>query len=280
MKRFIALCTATLFFGCASAEIPQTQGTTLDTQTVEDAYVVCKSRVDSNPEAVRLTKSFVLGQNKNDHYLEKTANESYVTDDQVFDLYSYHNKLDICREKVVEGLQAIDKEYATLVSNYFSEDDKITDAVVNKEITIGEANRKVTISEYVFSLKGYAMKEQRPQSHRLLAHPLRLVQKRPAVKIQVDPLLVIKTNPFELKQITLQNIATAISARTDHALTIDDPLPWDLVANGQSCQSKADGACGTANLASNLTVTGDITGRNLLDQGIDALVEHADLLSR
>ena len=163
MKRFIALFTATLFFGCAPPDIPQTQGTTLDTQSVDGAYVVCKSRVDSSPEAVRLTKAFVLGQNKNDHYLEKTANESYVTDEQIFDLYSYHNKLDTCRVKAVEGLQAIDTKYATLVSDYFSEDDKITDAVVNKEITIGEANRKVTTSEYAFSLKGYAMKGQRAQ---------------------------------------------------------------------------------------------------------------------
>ena len=163
MKRFIALFTTALLFGCASSGIHQTLGTTLGTQAVEDAYVECKSNVDSTPEAVRLTKFFVLGQNKSEHYLEKTANERHVTDEQIFDLYSYHRKLDLCRAQAVEGLQAIDKEYATLVSDYFSDDDKITSAVVSKEISIGEANRKVTMSEYAFSLKSKVMKKQRAQ---------------------------------------------------------------------------------------------------------------------
>ena len=111
---------------------------------------------------MRLSESFVLGKNRNINYLEKTANESYATDEQISDIHSYRTHLRICRAKAVENLQTFDKEYATLVSDYFFEDDKITADVVNKKITIGAANRKVTKSEYYFSLKGYDIKEQSP----------------------------------------------------------------------------------------------------------------------
>jgi hypothetical protein len=49
--------------------------------------------------------------------------------------------------------------YAKLVSDYFTKDDEITADVVNKKTTIGKANRKVTQSEYSFSLKGYDIKK-------------------------------------------------------------------------------------------------------------------------
>jgi hypothetical protein len=159
MKSFIALFAIALLPGCiAPSESPTSQ----DMLIVEQAYALCKGTADSSPEAMRLSESFVLGKNRNINYLGKTANESYATDEQISDIHSYRTHLKICRAKAVEDLQTFDKEYATLVSDYFFEDDKITADVVNKKIAIGEANRKVTKSEYYFSLKGYDMKEQSP----------------------------------------------------------------------------------------------------------------------
>ena len=156
MKSFVALFVAALLPGCvAPGESPTSQ----DTLVVEKAYALCKSTADSSPEAMRLSESFVLGKNRNANYLEKTANESYATDKQISDIHNYRTNLKICRAKAIEDLQTFDKEYATLVSDYFSEDDKITADVVNTRITIGEANRKVTKSEYYFSLKRYDLKE-------------------------------------------------------------------------------------------------------------------------
>jgi hypothetical protein len=158
MKKFVALFVAALLSACATSAVDQTPQINQTTQAVEQAYALCKSAVDASPEAMRLSEAFVLGNNKNNNYLEKTANTSYATDKQVSDIHSYHADLKICRDQAVKDLQAFDEKYAKLVSDYFTANDKITAAVVNKKITIGEANKKVTKSEYAYSLKGYDLK--------------------------------------------------------------------------------------------------------------------------
>jgi hypothetical protein len=100
--------------------------------------------VVASPVAMRLSESLCVGQKKECQLLEKTANESDATDKQISDIHSYRADLKICRDKAVEDLQTVDTEYAKLVSDYFTANDKITAEVVNKKITIGEANRKVT----------------------------------------------------------------------------------------------------------------------------------------
>ena len=106
--------------------------------------------MDATPEAMRLSKYFVLGKSKNDSYLEKIAIESYVTDAQITDLYTYRDNLKFCRDKAVNDLKTFNMGYGLLVSDYFDKDYKITADAVNKRITIGEANRKITQSEYSF----------------------------------------------------------------------------------------------------------------------------------
>jgi hypothetical protein len=156
MNPFIALLAVVLFSGCATpVQMDQ------DTQAVEQAYALCKGTVDSTLGAIRLSEYFVLGKNKNTNYLEKIAHEVYATDEQISDMEDYHAELKICRDKAVDDLQEINAEYALLTSDYFTEDDKITVDVVKKKITIGEANRKVTKSEYYFSLKGYDIMKSR-----------------------------------------------------------------------------------------------------------------------
>ena len=161
MKSFIVLLAAALLSGCATPAEEQTLQMNQNMLVVEQAYASCKSTVDSSPEATRLSDFFVLGKNKSTNYLEKTANKNYASDEQISDIHNYHARLKDCRVEAVKDLQTVDKEYATLVSDYFFEDDKITADVVNKKITIGEANRKVTKSEYYFSLQSYGLKEQR-----------------------------------------------------------------------------------------------------------------------
>lgn len=95
----------------------------------------------------------MLGKNKSTNYLEKIADESYATDEQLADIHDYHADLTICRDKAVDGLQEVNADYAVLASEYFTEDDKITADVVEKKLTRGEANRKVQELEYYFSLK-------------------------------------------------------------------------------------------------------------------------------
>ena len=124
-----------------------------DTKAVELAYALCKGKVDSAIAALRLSEYFVLGKNKSTNYLEKIADESYATGEQLIDVHDYHADLTICRDKAVDVLQEVNADYAVLVSEYFTEDDKITADVVKKKLTIGEANRKVNESEYYFSLK-------------------------------------------------------------------------------------------------------------------------------
>ena len=124
-----------------------------DTKAVELAYALCKGKVDSAIAALRLSEYFVLGKNKSTNYLEKIADESYATGEQLIDVHDYHADLTICRDKAVDGLQEVNADYAVLVSEYFTEDDKITADVVEKQRTIGEANRKVNKSEYYFSRK-------------------------------------------------------------------------------------------------------------------------------
>ena len=155
MKSLVFLIVVVMLSGCVSPAKDRTLQMNLDTQVIEQSYALCKNRVDSTPEAIRLSEYFVLGKNKNANYLEKTANENYATDQQISDIHSYHANLSICRDKAVFDLQKVNMNYAKLVSDYFTKDDKITAAVVNKKTTIGEANRKVTQSEYYFSLKGY-----------------------------------------------------------------------------------------------------------------------------
>ena len=156
MKPFIALLAVVLFSGCAT---PVQMGQ--ETQAVEQAYALCKGTIDSTLGVIRLSEYFVLGKNKNTNYLEKIAHEVYATDEQISDMEDYHAELKICRDKAVDDLQEINAEYALLASDYFTEDDKITVDVVKKKITIGEANRKVTKSEYYFSLKGYDIMKSR-----------------------------------------------------------------------------------------------------------------------
>jgi len=153
MKPFIALLAVVLLAGCATSAENKTVQMNQDTKAVEQAYALCKGKVDSSSEALRLSESFVLGKNKSTNYLEKIADESYATDEQVSDIHVYHADLTICRDKAVDDLQVIDTDYAVLASEYFTEDDKITADVVEKKLTIGEANRKVNKSEYYFSLK-------------------------------------------------------------------------------------------------------------------------------
>jgi hypothetical protein len=160
MKSFVALFAAALLPGCVATTEGPTPQMNHDTLVVEQAYALCKNTADSSPEAMRLSESFVLGKNKSANYLEKATNENYATDEQISDIRNYRTNLKICRAKAVEDLQTFDKEYATLVSDYFFEDDKISTDIVNKKITIGEANRKITKSEYYFSLKGYDIKGQ------------------------------------------------------------------------------------------------------------------------
>jgi hypothetical protein len=159
MKPFIALFAAVLLAGCVAPADNQTLQKEQDTKTVEQAYALCKSTVDATPEAMRLSEYFVLGKNRDANYLAKIAHKSYATDEQIADIHKYHTGLKICRDKAVDDLQPVDNDYAILVTDYFTEDDKITAEVVNKKITIGEANRKVKKSEYYYSLKGYDLKE-------------------------------------------------------------------------------------------------------------------------
>ena len=153
MKPFIALLAVVLLAGCATSAENQTVQMNQDTKAVEQAYALCKGKVDSAIAALRLSESFVLGKNKSTNYLEKIADESYATDEQVADIHDYHADLIICRDKAVDSLQDINADYVVLVSKYFTEDDKITADVVEKKLTIGEANRKVNKLEYYFSLK-------------------------------------------------------------------------------------------------------------------------------
>jgi hypothetical protein len=153
MKPFSALLAVVLLAGCATSAEKQTVQMNQDSKAVEQAYALCKGKVDSAIEALRLSESFVLGKNKSSNYLEKIADESHATDEQISDIHDYHADLTLCRDKAVDGLQEINADYAVLASEYFTEDDKITADVVEKKITIGEANRKVNKLEYYFSLK-------------------------------------------------------------------------------------------------------------------------------
>ena len=153
MKLSFALLAFVLLAGCATSAENKTVHMNLDKKAVEQAYALCKGKVDSTLEAMRLSESFVLGKNKSINYLKKIADESYATDEQISDIYVYHADLTVCRDKAVDDLQDINTDYAVLVSEYFTEDDKITADVVEKKLTIGEANRKVNKSEYYFSLK-------------------------------------------------------------------------------------------------------------------------------
>ena len=155
MKSSVPLIVAALLSGCVATADNKTLQFNQDTQVIEQTYALCKNKVDSTPEAIRLSEYFVLGKNKNGNYLEKTANESYATDQQISDIHSYHANLGICRDKAVVDLQSANTNYAKIVSDYFTKDDEITAGVVNKKTTIGEANRKVTQSEYHFSLKAF-----------------------------------------------------------------------------------------------------------------------------
>jgi len=159
MKQLAALFAAVLLSGCVVPAVNQTLQTPQNTQAVEQAYALCKSEADATPVAMRLSEYLVLGKSKNTNYLEKIAHKSYATDEQIADIHSYHAGLNLCRAEAVDDLQAVDMGYAMLVSAYFTEDDEITADIINKEITIGEANSKVTKSEYAFSLKAYNMKK-------------------------------------------------------------------------------------------------------------------------
>jgi hypothetical protein len=153
MKPFIALLAVVLLAGCVTSAEKQTVPRNQETKAVQQAYALCKGKVDSTLAAMRLSESFLLGKNKSTNYLEKIDDESYATDEQVADIHDYHAELTICRDKAVDGLQEGNADYAVFVSEYFSEDDKITADVVEKKLTIGEANRKVNKLEYYFSLK-------------------------------------------------------------------------------------------------------------------------------
>jgi hypothetical protein len=153
MKPFIALLAVVLLAGCATSAENQTVQMNQGTKAVKQAYALCKGNVDSTLAGMRLSESFVLGKNKSSNYLEKIVDESYATDEQLVDIHVYHADLTICRDKAVDDLRDINADYAVLVSEYFTEDDKITADVVEKKLTIGEANKKVNKSEYYFSLK-------------------------------------------------------------------------------------------------------------------------------
>jgi hypothetical protein len=159
MKQLVALFAAVLLSGCVVPAANQTLQTPQNTQAVEQAYALCKSVADSSPVAIKLSEYLVLGKSKNTNYLEKIAHKSYATGEQIADIQSYQADLNLCRAKAVDDLQAVDRDYAMLASAYFTEDDKITADVINKKITIGEANCRVTKSEYAFSLKAYNMKK-------------------------------------------------------------------------------------------------------------------------
>jgi len=158
MKRVVTLFVIVFLTGCVAPAVNQSLHMSQGTQAVEHSYAVCKSTVDATPEAMRLSKYFVLGKSKNDSYLEKIAIESYVTDAQITDLYTYRDNLKFCRDKAVNDLKTFNMDYGLLVSDYFDKDDKITADAVNKRITIGEANRKITQSEYSFSVKEFDLK--------------------------------------------------------------------------------------------------------------------------
>jgi hypothetical protein len=153
MNLFIALLAFVLLAGCATSAENKTVQMNQDTKAIEQAYALCKGKVDSTLAAMRLSESFVLGKNKSINYLKKIADESYATDEQISDIHDYHADLTICRDNAVDGLQEVNADYAVLVSEYFTEDNKITADVVEKKLTIGAANRKVNKSEYYFSLK-------------------------------------------------------------------------------------------------------------------------------
>ena len=146
--------------GCTALTVDQSVQTAPETKAVEYSYALCKNKVDSIPEAMRLSEYFVLGKNKKGQYLEKITDDSYATDEQISDIDTYHGSLKICRDKAVDDLQTFNMDYAMIVSAYFSKDDKITADVVSKKITIGEANRRVTESEYYFGLGEYGLKKR------------------------------------------------------------------------------------------------------------------------
>jgi hypothetical protein len=153
MNLFIALLAFVLLAGCATSAENKTVQMNQDTKAIEQAYALCKGKVDSTLAAMRLSESFVLGKNKSINYLKKIADESYATDEQISDIHDYHADLTICRDKAVDDMLEVNADYAVIVSEYCTEDDKITADVIEKKITIGEANRKVNKLEYSFSLK-------------------------------------------------------------------------------------------------------------------------------
>lgn len=159
MKLYAALCATALLSGCITSNEDQSSHKKQDTQSVEQSYALCKSAVDSTPEALRIAEFLILGQKWDANDLKKTTNKSFATDRQIADIQKYHERLEICRDKAIDELQAINESYATLVKDYFKTDDKITADLVNKKITIEEANREVTKSAYYYALKSYDLME-------------------------------------------------------------------------------------------------------------------------
>ena len=156
MKMFVILLVAAILMsGCVAPAAEQTQQNVPETQFVEQAYALCKSTVDATPEAIRLSKFFVLGKNKHEDYLGKITDDRYVTDAQISDIRTYQANLKVCRDQAVKDLQMHNNDHAKLAAEYFREDSRITADIVARKVTIGEANRKVKKSEYSFSLKGY-----------------------------------------------------------------------------------------------------------------------------
>jgi hypothetical protein len=105
------------------------------------------------------------------------------------------------------------------------------------------------------------------------ALPSSLLQKSPSVDIQINPPIHIEADPFYFQQVMLQVISAAIGSGTDLSKPVDHALPGDVIADRQCSQGEPDCACCAADPSSNLAVTADMTGRDLVYQCVDSLVE-------
>jgi hypothetical protein len=141
MRQLITLITALIVAGCATQAQHQYENITTQYNSAMSAMNSCFVPLLSSPAVRRLENKFIL-ENDDPNTVQKLADKSYADDSDVKDIIEFSVIRKPCYKLAIEKFSLVHPEYVASLAKVFTEADIDLAMAVNRELEIGELNRR------------------------------------------------------------------------------------------------------------------------------------------
>jgi len=111
-------------------------------ESTEEAFKKCIAPIKSSPSYRRLEKRFVMDPDDDPRLLEKMSITEYATEQEIKDIRELSAMGKPCENQALGGYRQVHPELGTMTANLLKEDYLDRAKLINKELTVGEANQR------------------------------------------------------------------------------------------------------------------------------------------